>query len=591
MADIFISYKREERARILPLAQAMERDGYTVWWDLDLVSGERWAARIKSELDAAKVVIVMWTAASVTAERTYASEWIENEANEAARQNKLFPVLLDDGRIPWTHQQKQCADLVGWRGDVAHPGYRRMLEGVERLAGKRSAPASPEVEAWISAERTQTAEAYRGFRATYPHSRFSILAKARALELDEAAAWATLGAAPSEVELKMFLQEYQDGRFAEEAKKRLAKLKPPGFKLSPSQLVAWIGVPTAVLTLLVTVDTVRNTFFSPRPDEAVAAPEEAGNPALAAIEAISSGDWSAALGRTLLARVLETSSREDLERLAAAGVARAQVLAGLGQDFGIQGFSKNEGKAVDLYRLAAEQEDARGQVYLGAMYANGLGGLAKNDPEALRLFQLAAAQGNATGQAYLGYMYELGLGGLAEDGAEAVQLYRLAAAQGNATGQAYLGFMHQSGRGGLTVDEAEAVRLYRLAAAQGNAGGQVKLGVMHVYGLGGLPKDEAEAVRLFRLSAGQGDAGGQTYLGYMYANGLGGLAKDEAEAVRLYRLAAQQGFPAGAVALSDMYLKGLGGLPKDDRESERLIGLAFSGSNVFEYAQLHRLGQ
>ena len=35
MADIFISYKREERARIVPLAQALESLGYTVWWDLE----------------------------------------------------------------------------------------------------------------------------------------------------------------------------------------------------------------------------------------------------------------------------------------------------------------------------------------------------------------------------------------------------------------------------------------------------------------------------------------------------------------------------------------------------------------------------
>lgn len=274
-ADIFISYKREERSRILPLAQALERDGYTVWWDLELVTGERWATRIKSELDAARAVIVIWTAASVTMDRSYASEWIENEANEAARQNKLVPVLLDDGRIPWTHQHMQYADLVGWRGDVAHSSYLRLREGVERRAGKRSTPASPEVEAWIAAERAQTADEYRRFLATYAHSRFSVLAKARTLELEEAAAWSTLVGTSSERELKVFLEEYPDGRFADEAKKRLSKLRPPKLNASAKQIAAWVGVPTAVLTLLITAASFRDTFFPPsEPQAEIAAPSK-----------------------------------------------------------------------------------------------------------------------------------------------------------------------------------------------------------------------------------------------------------------------------------------------------------------------------
>ncbi len=265
MADVFISYKREDRPRILPLAQALERDGYTVWWDLDLVTGERWGARIKTELDAAKAVIVVWTAASVAANNTYASEFIENEANEAARRGVLAPVLLDDGRIPWTHQQKQYADLVGWRGDIRHIGYAQLIEGVSRLAGKRSAPASPEVEAWIAAERAQTADGYRGFLGQFPHSRFAVLAKARSMELDEAAVWATLEAAGAgERALKVFLETYPDGRYAEEAKKRLDRLRGPRVTITARQLAAWVGVPTAVLTLLITIAAFQDTYFPPR---------------------------------------------------------------------------------------------------------------------------------------------------------------------------------------------------------------------------------------------------------------------------------------------------------------------------------------
>ena len=33
MADIFVAYKREERDRVEPVARALEREGFSVWWD------------------------------------------------------------------------------------------------------------------------------------------------------------------------------------------------------------------------------------------------------------------------------------------------------------------------------------------------------------------------------------------------------------------------------------------------------------------------------------------------------------------------------------------------------------------------------
>ena len=33
MSDVFISYKAEDRRRIHPLVQALQSDGYSVWWD------------------------------------------------------------------------------------------------------------------------------------------------------------------------------------------------------------------------------------------------------------------------------------------------------------------------------------------------------------------------------------------------------------------------------------------------------------------------------------------------------------------------------------------------------------------------------
>ena len=45
-ADVFISYKAEDRRRIQPLVQALHADGYSVWWDQHIGTGDEWRQTI-----------------------------------------------------------------------------------------------------------------------------------------------------------------------------------------------------------------------------------------------------------------------------------------------------------------------------------------------------------------------------------------------------------------------------------------------------------------------------------------------------------------------------------------------------------------
>jgi hypothetical protein len=40
MSDVFISYEAEDRARIRPLVQCLQADGYSVWWDEHIGAGD-----------------------------------------------------------------------------------------------------------------------------------------------------------------------------------------------------------------------------------------------------------------------------------------------------------------------------------------------------------------------------------------------------------------------------------------------------------------------------------------------------------------------------------------------------------------------
>lgn len=185
MADVFISYKREDRDRVVALARAIEQRGYTVWWDFDLVSGERWSKRIKAELDAALCVVVVWSQNSVEADQTYVSEWVENEADLAAGKGILVPVLIDPGRIAWTHSKIQLSDLSTWSGDFDHPGLVALMAGITRHAGERTPPEVAEMEAWKAVEDSEDAAAFRRFLAENPNSRFAAIARSRVAEFEE----------------------------------------------------------------------------------------------------------------------------------------------------------------------------------------------------------------------------------------------------------------------------------------------------------------------------------------------------------------------------------------------------------------------
>ena len=42
MSDIFVSYFSEERDRLLPLVNALEKTGWSVFWDRTIPAGKTW---------------------------------------------------------------------------------------------------------------------------------------------------------------------------------------------------------------------------------------------------------------------------------------------------------------------------------------------------------------------------------------------------------------------------------------------------------------------------------------------------------------------------------------------------------------------
>jgi hypothetical protein len=108
VADVFLSYAKEDRARARTIAGILESCGWSVFWDRKITAGQDWRQIVQSELDSAGVVVVLWSHASV------ASTWVHEEAERG--RPRLVSVLIDDAKLPIGFTTLQGIDLIGWQG-------------------------------------------------------------------------------------------------------------------------------------------------------------------------------------------------------------------------------------------------------------------------------------------------------------------------------------------------------------------------------------------------------------------------------------------------------------------------------------------
>lgn len=137
MADIFLSYKAEDRDRVRPFVEALEAAGHEVWWDARISGGEDWRQSIADQLDRARCVIVAWSELSVGPQ----GRFVRDEAGVAQESGRYLPITIDRVRPPLGFREIQAIDLSDWEGDVSDPGFQAVLAAVRAVhEGRYVAP-------------------------------------------------------------------------------------------------------------------------------------------------------------------------------------------------------------------------------------------------------------------------------------------------------------------------------------------------------------------------------------------------------------------------------------------------------------------
>src|SRR5262245_42914075 len=141
MARIFLSYNREDQAIARCYAEALEREGFDVWWDATLKSGDAYDQVTENALKTAKAVVVLWSPRSV------ASRWVRAEATLADRNKTLVPVTIEACERPIMFELTHTAELSHWKGDANDTAWLAFLSDLKHFVGADSRPAAANKQA------------------------------------------------------------------------------------------------------------------------------------------------------------------------------------------------------------------------------------------------------------------------------------------------------------------------------------------------------------------------------------------------------------------------------------------------------------
>lgn len=140
MAEVFISYSRDDQATVAEIAKAVQDAGYSVWWDKEILPHNSFSDIINEKIGQAKAVIVVWSG------KAAASEWVRGEADHARQERKLVQTLIDGRAPPIPFNQIQFADLTGFTAGSENRNWQMVLASLAVLCrGEegRSPPISP----------------------------------------------------------------------------------------------------------------------------------------------------------------------------------------------------------------------------------------------------------------------------------------------------------------------------------------------------------------------------------------------------------------------------------------------------------------
>jgi TolB-like protein/tetratricopeptide (TPR) repeat protein len=149
MADVFVSYTRDDRNIARQFATGLEREGFSVWWDQAIHAGEAFDRTTEHALAHARAVVVLW------AKRSVKSDWVRAEATEARATGRLIPVMIEPCKRPVIFELIHTADLAGWSGDATDARWRTLIDDLRSTIGQARDEPGPAQQDPVAAKASR----------------------------------------------------------------------------------------------------------------------------------------------------------------------------------------------------------------------------------------------------------------------------------------------------------------------------------------------------------------------------------------------------------------------------------------------------
>lgn len=129
MADVFLSYAREDLQKAEAVVRRLEKGGWSIWWDRQLHprSGATYDRVIEDELSSARCVLVLWSRHSIQ------SHWTKAEAMEALDLEKLIQARLEDVKPPLPFRAFHSASLISWSGSCDDSEFQSLCAAISHF--------------------------------------------------------------------------------------------------------------------------------------------------------------------------------------------------------------------------------------------------------------------------------------------------------------------------------------------------------------------------------------------------------------------------------------------------------------------------
>ena len=128
MADIFLSYAREDAKAAQRLAAALESKGWSVFWDrTSLLAGQDFEAVIAQAINQAGCMIVGWS------EAARQSDWVRGEAAIGRERHILVPAFFEPVEPPIAFRSLHTENLAAWHGDPDAQEFLMLCQAIEAV--------------------------------------------------------------------------------------------------------------------------------------------------------------------------------------------------------------------------------------------------------------------------------------------------------------------------------------------------------------------------------------------------------------------------------------------------------------------------